>query len=163
MRQVKCFVTGEIGDAKDFYWNFVGKTKKYFKNEETYKQYIKEKEDKEICIKFLLNIIGLDFSSTLQKEIIALHNAYTYDIILLTAQESKNSIEWAISNKLSDANEYQKVRYIMAIIKNNISNISNRSKRVSIQRHAEVEINVLNQTQFIVHKAKDLSDFLEDE
>lgn len=163
MRKVKCFVTGEMGDAKDFYWNFVGGVKKYFKNEEVYRQYTKSKEDRANCTQLLAELIGLEYSPTINKEITGLHNTYGYDIILATVQDNKNTIEWSVANKLSEANEYQKARYVMAIIKNNIATVAKRWKKIAIQKEADVEIDVLNQTDFVVHVAKDISHFLEDE
>jgi hypothetical protein len=46
---------------------------------------------------------------------------YSYDVILATFEKCKDSINYALDNKLVDAKESQKVNYLMAIVENNIN------------------------------------------
>lgn len=162
-RAVKCYVTNEVGSSETFFQSTVSGVKKYFKSKDIYNKWLREKQDKKEACAIILEILGFEHSAILNKEITLLNNSYSYDIILLTVQKSKEVIDWAVNKKLTDSNEFQKVKYLMAIIKNKINDVAKSQIINKPQKEQKLDIDLINDMQKSVHTAKDITNFLEDD
>jgi hypothetical protein len=170
MSRVKCQLTGEYGTSATFYKAPNGK---YYKSEEMYKAWEKEKDDRKyisemIATDFLGYVEGQVFPTFIFKKLKELE-FYGYDIIKTTIERCRTSIEYAMSNKVFK-NDNARISYIFAIIRNNINDIYKEhvinEKTIENQEKHVTNFEVTDEYAIMnigsKQKAKDISEFLED-
>lgn len=168
-RKVKCQVTGEYGSSDEF----IKINGKYYKNQTVYDVWNKENEARKkvidiISYDFLRYEHGQVFPTILTKKLKELE-FYGYEVIEKTIEKCRSSIEYSMNTK-TFKNDLNKISYIMAIVKNNINDVYRECVREEkiIEKQEKKAINFeATDEQTIMnigskHKAKDISDFLED-
>jgi len=162
-RKVKCKMTNEYGTSDVFYRADNGE---YYKSKEIYDIYVYEKKCRIILIDKLIDIMGYknmtQFPTVLSKEVKILHETYSYGVILKTFNHCNKNIQYALSNK-NFGNEYGKIKYIFAIIKNNINDIDKQeSRKLIVENTKKVDVDIINNNTSNTKTHKDLTNFLGD-
>lgn len=154
--------------------NFIKIDGKYYKSQKLFDVWNKENEDRRhaihvIALDFLDYKTGQVFPTILTKKLKELE-FYGYDIIIETIEKCRSSIEYSIKTK-NFKNDLNKISYIMAIIKNNINDVYKEylrkekiiEKQQSQTTHFEADSDEVMTNIGSKQKAKDISDFLEDD
>lgn len=175
MRKCKCQITKEIGTTDIFYKVNENGKNKYYKNKKIYDKYMKQKNDRDILLKYIALEI-LDYQekqivpTILLKKIKELNEFYEYEVIYEAFKEKKDTLKYWINLDGKFNSEYQKVSYMMAIINNSINDIYERWKikqqRLQKENSINVDMNVLNDSEAVVvpkSEAIDISQFLDGE
>lgn len=167
-RKVKCFVTGEEGTSDVFVKKPIGKQNKYFKSNQIYEDYIKEKEVKDKLLIYISNVIlnyreGQYLPTVLIKKINELASIYTYHVVLETFQSKEDTLQYwmGLDNKFK--NEYAKVSYMMAIVNNSINDVYKEWQYKQKRKQSEsikVDTDILNVDIVNSKTKKDISEFL---
>lgn len=163
-RRCKCFITQEDGTTDIFVKRPVGKQYKYFKSEEIYQKYIKEKEQKTLLHNKVAELLDYKMLPPfLLKELNELMFFYSVEVIIETFRQQNDTLKYWLSLDGKFNSEFAKVRYIMAIIKNNINEVDKQWKAEQKRKQSQsinIDIDMMD-TTFTVHKGnKDISDFL---
>lgn len=101
------------------------------------------------------------------KEINELHQFYSADIILRTIEEVSDRIEYALDN-IDFKNEFSMMKYVFAIIRNNIKEVNDRERRkkerLEVLEKKENHVEIFEETDYSnsihISAANDLSAFL---
>lgn len=158
-RKVKCQITNVYGDSDNFYRSVDGK---YYQSKELYLQ---EKRDKLVLQKInelLLELLNLKtYPSYLGKIIKDFHENHSYDVIYLTIATSKSNIRYALQNK-QFKNEYSMLRYINAILSNNINDVEKayQRKKHSAVKNVKIDNDVFENQRTNTKKKKDITKWL---
>ena len=128
---VKCVVTGERGPAIAFYQ---APNKKWYKSEQIYKEDLAQREHKKAVHKEMLDTLleyvgykeGQVFPVFVTKQLKEL-SFYGDEVILATIKKCKPSIDKALLTKQFPS-EYNKLQYIMAILKSAINDVYNQQQ-----------------------------------
>jgi len=171
-RRVKCQATGEYGTS-DFFIKIGGK---YYKSQEIYDENERKKKERNKTFGyFKYNFLKLDkkqhLPTIVYKEVNNI-NSYGFDIINATIEENMDSIMYALSHKDFNS-EVGKVRYVMAIIKNNINDIYKKEQRLnksSLESRCKVEQGAITEEEIaiedkpiLVKPKRDIRAWLEDD
>ena len=125
---VKDVLTGELKPADTLYrvvtFNSHGtKVTKYYTSEEAYKNYSRNEEFRKKFVDEMAAVLGykpgMVFPTSLSRCLKDL-KAFGYEAVYETFKLKEREITWAIQNK-TFTNEYNRVAYLMAIIKNNVA------------------------------------------
>lgn len=175
-RRCKCQVCGNWGTTDTFYRVEKGSRNLYYCNESEYLEWKKEKDIKIELLKFICDEIWHydDYRMlprVLQKQINKMAKIYNYEVILLTVQEHKDTLEYWMNLEGKFDNEYGKSSYMMAIIKNNINEVYKKwkikQKQAQQQEKIQVDINIINDLQNNTQQKQEINDgildFLEED
>lgn len=183
---VKCMATGAKGPRNTFYKAPNGR---YFQSEAVYQAWLegrrreKAKKDrpkpqkkagrtsesyKKICDTIAV-YIGYDEEAGQPMPTIVFRKLkelefYSDEIILMTLEESRSAIQWAMTNKKFD-NDSAKATYMMAIVRNNIGSVYRREKdktKKAAKQESDTDIDAMIDLSNIgiVHKGNDVSSLL---
>lgn len=183
---VKCMATGAKGPRNTFYKAPNGR---YFQSEAVYQAWLegrrreKAKKDrpkpqkkagrtsesyKKICDTIAV-YIGYDEEAGQPMPTIVFRKLkelefYSDEIILMTLEESRSAIQWAMTNKKFD-NDSAKATYMMAIVRNNIGSVYRREKdktKKAAKQESDTDIDTMVDLSNVgaVHKGKDVSSLL---
>lgn len=147
-RLVKCQDTGEKISSDIAFKVCTKRGNKYWSSEDAYNTYIKSEEDRLRCISAMLDILnyseGMFISTWYLKKLKEWKN-YGYDVVLSTISNKRSAIEWCLSAK-EFKSEDAKVRYICAIIQNNLNDeyLKKKKEKKIVQREKTVDENILN-------------------
>lgn len=148
---------------------------KYEKNKEKPKLSNSENEARKeaidiICRKYLDYENSKNFVSALSMKLAQIHLSYSYNIILSTIKNCESSLQYVNQKKFS--NEFQKISYICAIIKNNINGVWTKWKKQHLikigldkrysQSDEETVRRLNNPIKTTPTKRRDFSEFLDD-
>ena len=162
-RKVRCAVTREYGTSD----TFIKIGNKYYKSQQIYDEYEKEKVYRQkildmISVDFLDYSPGQTFPTLIVKQLKQL-DFYSKEVIYQTFLKCYDNIMYYLKNK-DFKDDCAKIRYIFAIIKNNINDVYKADK---IQKARKIEE---SQHEFadieragIIQKGKDISKWLEEE
>lgn len=167
--KVKCAVTGEWGTSD----KFVKHGNRYYKDEKVYEEYVTQNEfwkkmiDK-FCYDFLDYQEGQPFPTILTKRLKEL-DFYDNETLYRTMCDEKveEGIAWATQNIKFD-NDYMKISYIMAIIRNNVARIWKiviKERKADNRPYMPIPSSLYSSLQDIQNpkqKVKDISKFVED-
>ena len=132
-RKVKCAITGETGTSDTFYR---GPDKRYYKSEELYNEIKQKRELHRRLVGEILMMLGYEDGMVappvVNKKLKEL-SFYGDDIILETLHDCFQKIEFALRTR-DFANEYNKISYVMAIVKNNINDVYLKHQREQKQQ-----------------------------
>lgn len=151
MRRCKCQITGEWGTVSTFYKVRHKGRNLYYKNEATYLKSIEDKKKKAELNTFVANeVLNYDNGQYLPplflKKINELNKLYPMDVITETFKRNKDDLQYWMSQDSKFSNEYGKISYMIAIIKNNINNeyekwkIKQRRDRVDNTVNVDVDL-----------------------
>lgn len=165
--KVRCAVTGEYGTSD----TFIKRDGRYFKNEEIYNEYKIQSEYwikciEKFCYDFLDYKKGQPFPTILPKRLKEL-SFYDNETIYRTMCDCEEIIQKSISDKIFDS-DYQKISYIMAIIRNRIAKvwkIVRQEQRDAKRNYQPIPSNIyasLSEIQNPKQNVKDISRFVEE-
>ena len=169
--KVKCFATGEFGSSADF----VRIGGHWWKNEEVYKEYMKNLEYRRKAYELYGKIIGYEtgqiFPGYIHKRFKKLE-FYGWECIYQNMIECRLSMEWAITHK-DFQNAIGEAAYMFAIMEGNINGCYKRMKKqkqdeLLKQKHSEENEKYSNDVdlasvQSVTTKKRDISKWLEDD
>lgn len=119
-RRVKCQVTKEIGDSKEF---FKAPNGKYYKTEEVYNNWLSAASLRRQCLSEICDVAGYDESvvvpTFLNKMINEIGKKVGYDVLLETIRRNRKCFEWANEHR-EFPNELNRLFYYKSIILNNV-------------------------------------------
>lgn len=162
----KCAVTGERGTTD----TFVKIGSKYYKSQEVYEADKKRKENRKslidfVCREFLGYGDGQPFPTSFPRKLKEL-SFYDDVVILETFKKSADDIHYQLEHK-SFTSEYNKIAYMIAVVKNRIADVNAERVRKEKQENKPVptEIECGNLSSIGTKKrGKDISNLLaEDE
>lgn len=171
----KCQFCGKWGTTDKFFKVKKKNRNLYYCNQEEYLQQKKEKETKIELLKFICDEIWHydDYRMlprVLQKQINDMAKVYNYEVILLTVQKYKDTLEYWMNLEDKFNNEFGKSSYMMAIIKNHINGIykvwKHKQKQEEKRDDLKIDIDIINDLQDIqTNKAEDngILGFLEED
>lgn len=116
-----------------------------------------------ICKKYLNYKNTPDFNSTLVLKLSQMHKNNSYQEILQSTIDSQKQLEY--SSRKEFENDYYKISYLCAIIRNNIKNIQNTiiKKEKKKEKEVFVDIDEINKRRTSnPTKRRDLTEFLND-
>lgn len=122
---VKCQCCGTKIDRNTAYKVNIGKQNKYYCSEHEYIQMITAKaqirQTENEILQLINYIFGYEIKNTvLFNELREIKNAFTLDVLYHYMYDSYKDIEYWMSKK-EFKNEYNKIRYFTAILKNNLA------------------------------------------
>ena len=122
-RKVKCQITKEVGDSTVFYKAPNGK---YYKTEQTYKDWKRESDNRLECINLICEYAGYKdggYAPTfLHKMVSDFGKKLGYDILLETIKDREKDFLWANEHKDFES-ELSRLFYYKSIIGNHIIDI----------------------------------------
>ena len=137
--KAKCKYCGKSIDTNNAYKIVVGKTNRYYCNEEEYNIIHKSQQIKDNTYNLIYEIFGRNITNTiLYKEMNELSDIYTYAKIGAYLSENREYLSNIIQNK-SFQSEYAQIRYFTAILKNNLTDFKYEKKE---KINIEVEIDM---------------------
>lgn len=162
-RKVRCAVTKEYGTSD----TFIKIGSKYYKSQQIYDEYEKEKSYRQkildmISFDFLDYSPGQTFPTLIVKQLKQL-DFYSKEVIYQTFLKCYDNIMYYLKNK-DFKDDCAKIRYIFAIIKNNINDVYKadkiqKARKIEENRHEIADINRAGTIQ----KGRDISKWLEEE
>jgi len=160
-RKVKCAVTNEYGTSDIFYKAENGK---YYQSEEIYEKFKFENKCRILILDKFVDIMGynntVQFPTILPKEIKNLHINFDYCIILKTFNKCLQNIKYALEHKRF-TNEFGKIKYIFAIIKNKINEVAREeSNKKKYDQTQDINIDIMNNDATNTKIHKDITEFL---
>lgn len=161
-RKCRCCITNQIGTTDTFYRAADGR---YYATEEIYLTDCKRKEAHKELIDTLVGFLGYEkgmiFPTVLSRKLKEL-SFYGDEVILATARECKPKIDWAFETKGFD-NEYNRIAYMMAIIKGHINDVylASRNKDEDAKETETMDASFVCEARFEGEKNKrDISSWL---
>ena len=151
-RKCKCLYCGKEMTT-DIAYRIESK-KRYCCNEEEHfmAEMMKEqlRVEKEKCYIALKDAMGIRQDAILNtlaiKEISAIIKSYSYPCLTRTIKENSDSISWACEHK-DFSNDSSKIKYVFAIIRNNIEKTYQKMKKEEVQKQKEeAEIKRMNES-----------------
>lgn len=160
----KCFITGEESTTDVFIKKPVGKQFKYFKSEEIYQQYLKDKEQRSQLYLNVANILNYKILPPfLIKSLNELMIIYNVEVIIETFKKNEDNIHYWLNQDNKFKNDNGKINYMMAIIRNNINEVD-RQWQAEQKRKQPNKVNIdidMMDTEFENKSTnKDISQFL---
>lgn len=117
----KCRATGKFGNTDDFFRVEHNGKNIYFETEETYKEYMKSKEDRELLLKLLAyRVMNYDstmmITNAMKSKIKKLNETYPYEVMIIAINDNLKLFQYygTLSGKFK--NEGNRQLYIMSII-----------------------------------------------
>ena len=127
-RKAKCKYCGKSIDTDNAFKVIVGKTNRYYCDENEYNIIHKTQQIKDDTFNLIYDIFGRKVTNTiLYKEINELSTIYSYEKIDSYLNENKNYLTNLMQNK-SFQSEYAQIRYFAAILKNNLADFHYEKK-----------------------------------
>lgn len=167
-RRCKCQVTGEQGTTDVFYQADNGK---YYKTKELYEEQVRQKKalrkaKKVLYEDFFGYLPGQPFSTWGVSELSQLTRFYDATTVLRTIEENYDAIRRSIKSK-NFKNERAMVRYVFAIIRNNIKDVREKEQRQKERERPVAGIEIIedapeeeNEKDLHAGSAKNLTDVL---
>jgi len=135
--KAKCKYCGKNIDTNNAYKIIVGKTNRYYCNEEEYNIIHKAQQIKDDTYNLIYKIFGRKITNTiLYKEVNELSGIYSYEKIEAYLSQNIEYLSNLMQNK-SFQSEYAQIRYFAAILKNNLSDFKYEKKEKTSK---EIEI-----------------------
>ena len=126
--KAKCKYCGKSIDTNSAYKIVVGKTNRYYCNEEEYNIVHKAQQIKDDTYNLIYEIFGRKITNTiLQKEINELYDIYSFEKIEAYLSQNTEYLSNLMQNK-SFQSEYAQIRYFAAILKNSLSDFKYEKK-----------------------------------
>ena len=142
-RKAKCKYCGKSIDTDNAFKVIVGKTNRYYCDENEYNIIHKTQQIKDDTFNLIYDIFGRKVTNTiLYKEINELSTIYSYEKIDSYLNENKNYLTNLMQNK-SFQSEYAQIRYFAAILKNNLADF-HYEKKEKINKEVEIDIPLCN-------------------
>ncbi len=139
--KAKCKYCGKSIDTNNAYKIVVGKTNKYYCNEEEYNIIHKAQQIKDDTYNLIYEIFGRKITNTIiYKEVNELSYVYSFEKIEAYLSQNIEYLSNLMQNK-SFQSEYAQIRYFAAILKNNLSDFKYEKKEKTSK---EVEIDMLS-------------------
>lgn len=128
---VKCKKCGNKIERSDAFKVVVGKVNTYYCNEDEYNEILKNRKLKDETYSYINNIFGYKVTNTsMFKEINEIVDVFGYELLLSYLSENESYLMPVVQEK-DFSNEYGKIRYFSAILKNSLAdykhNICNRN------------------------------------
>ena len=173
VKKVRCFLTKEYGTNETFYRPEDGPhSNHYFKNKEIYDEWRSKAEIRKKINDMIADFTGYYngevFPTVVPKKLKELEEKYDIFTVYDTIIDKKNDIQYAMDS-MEFNSEYGKCSYLMAIIVNNINDVSKRKKRKEkLKAKEEIEANSdYFEFKFMPRPVtnkndRDISQFLED-
>lgn len=137
--KAKCKYCGKSIDTKNAYKVVIGKTNRYFCNEEEYNITHKVQKIKDDTFALIYRIFGRKITNTiLFKEINELSKIYSFEKINAYLTENKRYLSNTLQNK-SFQSEYAQIRYFTAILKNSLMDFKHEKKE-KINKEIEIDM-----------------------
>lgn len=137
--KAKCKYCGKSIDTNSAYKIVVGKTNKYYCNEEEYNIIHKAQQIKDDTYNLIYEIFGRKITNTiLYKEINELSSVYLFEKIETYLSRNKEYLSNLIQNKTFQS-EYAQIRYFSAILKNNLTDFK-YEKKEKINKNIEIDM-----------------------
>ena len=158
-RRVKCHATGEYGTSD----SFIKVDGKYYKNQEVYEKYWKNKESRNKCLDDLLEVCGYGngrpVNTIIFRRLKEWNDYYSWETIIRSVALSRSAIQKADSTK-SFTSEAGRLSYMLAIINNNLAD-ANKSEPVAVStiKEAPEEIEIISAAP----KKSSVANFLNEE
>lgn len=134
---------------------------KYYSSQDAYEKIKLEKKRKKWATNELISLLGFEkykIIPTVLYKVINSYNKIGYEALCKTIVAEENVIKYGIANN-SFKNDYAKIKYVEAIINNNINDIIRKPKIEISEADDVVDDNTkLNNPK---QKQKDISQFLE--
>ncbi|MEF9984183.1 MAG: hypothetical protein RR710_06545 [Oscillospiraceae bacterium] len=133
---VKCKCHGIKIDRNTAFKVQVGKVNHYYCSEAEYNKIQMKQKVKDDTFAIIYDIFGYKVVNTaLYSEMSAISETFGYETILAYLQDSRDLIDKSMSKDFQS--EYGKIRYFLAILKNNLSDFKQLSKPVDISLQTE--------------------------
>lgn len=173
-RRCKCKVTGEEGNTDDFYKIERKGRNYYYKSEEVYKQYLRNRSKREKLLGvFAYDICNYKSKAMISKGVLSqikqLNETYTYEEMIETLKEHMGTFQYYGFMDGKFKNENARQYYLMAILKDKILDTHIRLKnKENIQNKAKdranLDVEKINEAQnktnqYIQNKKVDISKF----
>lgn len=137
--KAKCKYCGKSIDTKNAYKVIVGKTNRYFCNEEEYNITHEAQQTKDDTYNLIYEIFGRKVTNTiLYKEVNELALVYSYKKIQAYLVQNKKYLSDFMQNK-SFQSEYAQIRYFAAILKNSLADFK-YEKKDKIEKKVEIDM-----------------------
>lgn len=166
-RIVKFWDTGEKGDKDTGYHAPDGKN---YSSKKAYDQIKKEQEEWKYCVDEIMFLLGYEEGmkpNTYIFKLLSELKPFGYDVVYDTIMNCTKDITWALTKKNFD-NDIGRVKYIFAIITNNIMPVYQQKQAKIEQEKKSKIINMSDYTEDtdiggISGKGNDVSNFLGDD
>lgn len=137
--KAKCKYCGKSIDTKNAYKVIVGKTNRYFCNEEEYNIMHEAQQIKDDIYNLIYEIFGRKVTNTiLYKEINELALVYSYKKMQTYLAQNMKYLSALMQNK-SFQSEYAQIRYFTAILKNSLSDFK-YEKKEKINKEVKIDM-----------------------
>ena len=137
--KAKCKYCGKSIDTNNAYKIIVGKTNRYYCNEEEYNIIHKAKQIKDNTFNLIYEIFGRKITNTiLYKEVNELSLVYSFEKIEAYLSKNKEYLGNLMQNKTFQS-EYAQIRYFSAILKNSLTDFK-YEKKENINRNIEIDM-----------------------
>lgn len=137
--KAKCRYCGKSIDTNNAYKIVLGKTNRYYCNEEEYNIIHKAQQIKENTYNLIYEIFGRKITNTiLYKEINELSSVYSFEKIEAYLSKNKEYLSNIMQNKTFQ-NEYAQIRYFSAILKNSLTDFK-YEKNEKINKNIEIDM-----------------------
>lgn len=136
---VKCKACGTKVDRNEAFKVVVDGKNAYYCNEAEYQDVLHKREVKDNTYKCINEMFGYKvLNSALFKEMNLLHEVYSYEHIFAYLEENKDYITSVLHRDFK--NEYAKIRYFSAILKNSLADF--HPKKVEQPKVVEVDVDM---------------------
>lgn len=155
--KVKCV---DIDEKRERETAYKAENGRYYSSKEAYVQIKEENKRRKWATDTLIELLGFNGYKIIPSilfKVIASYKEIGYEALCKTITDQRRSIERAVKTK-NFKNDFAKIRYVEAIINNNINNINNSLKKEKRQKDIIIEDVTLNNPK---QKQKDISRFLE--
>lgn len=137
--KAKCKYCGKSIDTNNAYKIVVGKTNRYYCNEEEYNILHKAKQIKDDTFYLIYEIFGRKITNTiLYKEVNELSSVYSFEKIETYLSINKEYLSNLMQNKTFQS-EYAQIRYFSAILKNSLTDFK-YEKNEKINKNIEIDM-----------------------
>ncbi|CEQ01634.1 Uncharacterised protein [[Clostridium] sordellii] len=172
--KVKCKICGSKIE-RDSAYKIVKEQKSkrvnlYYCSEEEYDKQQDEIIQRDKCYEVIKDILNIPLVTPgMIKQLKTVREYYEYVVITKTFKTKEEDIRWAVNNK-EFSNEYNKFRYVLAIILNNIEDIKKVhmkeleeiSRLFNKVENNEINIDIMNDMPISTkRKSNDISQFLD--
>lgn len=137
--KAKCKYCGKSIDTNNAYKIVVGKTNRYYCNEEEYNIIHKAQQIKDDTYNLIYEIFGRKITNTiLYKEVNELSGIYSFEKMEAYLSQNIEYLSNLMQNK-SFQSEYAQIRYFTAILKNSLSDFK-YEKKEKISKEVEIDM-----------------------
>lgn len=139
--------------------------KKYHEADNNIKLSKEENFYRKKCIDFLsIQLFDYNreknFNSMIPKDLSAMARKYNYKIVYFTIQKMQNQL--LKTNKMTFSTNFQKTKYIMAIIRSGLNDTKNHIKKLETKYPINIENEIETIENIEVKERTDLSDLIDD-